>query len=135
MTTAVIGITHKVNHEYINQIVTVTPRKKSHLKYFLNNKFTAGRHLEDDLKKYYIGDGENIIYKKETRLKNVFVYTYKITRPVERYLHDIEFTIFADIPGSTGCMDCWHYRETYNRCLYYKKMEIKIKKTCVGFEQ
>ena len=135
MISAKINIQYKNNHSTIIQTVTITPQKIGHLKYFLNNKYRAGQKLEDKLRAYYIGDGENLVFEKQLRHSNILVFVYKIIKPVKRDFSNIEFTIFTEIPTNSGCINCAHYRQKYSRCLYLAKMNITLKKTCVAFEE
>ena len=135
MISAKIIITYHVNTTTVTQRVTIQPNKKSHLKYLLNNKYIAGHKLEDKLRRYYIGDGENLIFQKEARHKNVLAFTYKIIGELKRDFKSVEFNIFAQVPTEHLCLSCRYYRENYKRCLYYKKMHIEFKKHCVSYEQ
>lgn len=135
MTSAVINIHYNLQSDSIRQIITINPDKKRHLKYFLNNKYEAGKRLEDELRKYYIGDGESILFDKENQYDNIKIIDYKIIKSAEHHFTPIEFSIFATLPSGEGCLACRYYRPRYRRCLYYKKMHITIKQKCVAFEQ
>lgn len=135
MIAAKVNIQYKNNHSTIIQTVTISPQRAGHLKYFLNNKYNTGKKLEDKLKAYYIGDGENLVFEKQSRHSNVLVFVYKIIKPVKRNFSDVEFTIFSEIPATSGCANCMHYRQKYGRCLYFAKINIKLKRTCVSFEE
>jgi len=135
MISASISIKHKINNSHVTQTVTINTQRKGHLKYFLNNKYVGGRKLEDELRKHYIGDAEHLIYEKETRHKNVLVFTYKIIKTLNNDFPDREFTVFTELPTENLCFSCRYYRETYSRCLYSKKMHMGPKKYCVNYEQ
>lgn len=134
MISALINISYHVNTSSITQIIRIDA-KRGHFKYFLNNKYIAGRKLDNKLRGYYIGDGTNIIFQKEAIHKNVIAITYKIIGSIQKNFDDIEFTIFAPVPGEFLCLDCRYFRDEYNRCLYFKKMNIKFKKHCIAYEQ
>lgn len=135
MITARIQINYKTENNRLIQTIQILPQKKRHIKYFLNNKYQAGRILERVLQDYYVGNGESIIFKKEEDYKNIRKIEYSIEDKIKPKFDDIELTIFSEVPQSEGCLGCKYFREKYKRCLFYQKMNIKIKKRCVDFVQ
>jgi hypothetical protein len=94
--------------------------------------------LEKAMSKYYVGDGENIIFKKKFKFNNLTTLTFdKANTSVEirPELISAQFMVEAPIPSTHGCLDCEHFRESNRMCMYYQILGIKIRKNCPDFRQ
>lgn len=122
----------------VQQYFRIEALNVRHLRYFTDDKFLGYHKLQDELAKYYIGDGENIIYYKKQSYRNVIVVLYK--KNVENFVipeeyKDKQFILEADIPSTFGCLNCIYWRKNNRVCTYYKKMGMDIKQNCVDFRQ
>jgi len=136
-TFAHIKITYEEAPDKIKQIISIEPEKKKYLKYFIYNKFSGGRRLEDRLTTFYAGDGDNIFFRGEKHVKNKIILFYTKKRNIPVGFENIEFTVWTVIPQTEGCDDCKFYAETerYNICKAREMMNFKKRKKCVFFEQ
>lgn len=108
------------------------------LQYFTDDKFLGYHILEKEMLKYYIGDGENIVYRKKVYYNNLFtIFFEKLNENVDcsnEYL-SAQFTIEAPIPATLGCKNCIYFKKKHKQCLYYQQMGIKMRKNCADFRQ
>jgi hypothetical protein len=108
------------------------------LQYFIDDKFLGYHILEKEISKYYIGDGENIVYRKKIYYNNLFTVVFeKLNENVNcsgEFLN-AQFTIEAPIPATLGCKNCTYFKKKHRQCSYYQQMGIKMKKNCADFRQ
>lgn len=108
------------------------------LQYFTDDKFLGYHILEQEMSKYYAGDGESIIYRKKIYYNNLITVVFeKLDKEAtcqEQY-QEAQFIVEAPVPASLGCKDCTHFRKKYRQCTYYQQMGITLKKNCVDFKQ
>lgn len=107
------------------------------LRYFTDEMYLGYHALEKAMSKYYVGDGENIIFKKKFKFNNLTTLTFdkvNITE-IRPELISAQFMVEAPIPATHGCLDCEHFRESNRMCLYYQILGIKIRKNCPDFRQ
>ena len=108
------------------------------LQYFTDDKFTGYHILEREMSKFYIGDGENIVYRKKIYYNNLITVVFekinKNSNISSEYLN-VQFTIEAPIPATLGCKDCTHFKKKHRQCLYYQQIGIKLRKNCADFKQ
>ena len=108
------------------------------LQYFTNDKFIGYHVLEKEMLKYYIGDGENIVYRKKMCYNNLITVVFeKLNKDFSdsNEYSNIQFIIEAPIPATLGCKDCIYFKKKYKQCLYYQQMGIKLRKNCADFRQ
>jgi len=135
MTQATISISYKIKEDELLQYIYIKPEKKRHLKYFMSNKYQAGRALEKALHYFYAGDGENILYQEEKIFDSVKIIKYKLENKIKPKFNNLEFTIFAELPQTEGCISCRFFKPQHKICTYYNKINIKVRKKCSAFEQ
>jgi hypothetical protein len=108
------------------------------LQYFTDVKFLGYHILEKEMSKFYIGDGEKIVYRKTIHYHNLITVIFeKLDKSVnikDEFLN-VQFTVEAPIPATIGCTDCTYFKKKYRQCLYYQQMGIKLRKNCADFKQ
>jgi len=108
------------------------------LQYFTDVKFLGYHILEKEMSKFFIGDGEKIVYRKTIHYHNLITVIFerldKTTNVSNEFLN-AQFTVEAPIPATQGCKDCSFFRRKYKQCLYYQQMGIKLRTSCVAFNQ
>lgn len=138
LATANVHLTHKRSENFYYQTILITPSKKSHLRYFVYDKYHACRQLEEMLDDLYLGDGENIFFRDRHTFRNQTVIKYEIINDIPIDLKDRKFRIEANVPRHDGCAFCEHLRlskQGRDRCAYYRKFLDKHKVHCSDFSE
>jgi hypothetical protein len=108
------------------------------LQYFTDDKFLGYHILEKEISKFYVGDGEKIVYRKKIYYNNLITVVFEKLEKnvtVSSEYWDAQFIVEAPVPATLGCKDCTHFRKKYRQCLYYQQMGIKLRKNCADFKQ
>ena len=108
------------------------------LQYFTDDKFLGYHILEQEMSKYFIGDGETIVYRKTVYYNNLITVFFEKLNPnanVSNEFLNVQFTVEAPIPATLGCKDCTFFRKKNRTCLYYQQMGMEIRKNCADFKQ
>lgn len=108
------------------------------LQYFTDDKFLGYHILEKEMSKYFIGDGENIVYRKTVYYNNLITVFFEKINPnatMSSEFMNAQFLIEAPVPATLGCKDCTYFKKKYKQCLYYQQMGIKLRKNCADFKQ
>lgn len=108
------------------------------LRYFTDEMYLGYHALERAMSKYYVGDGETIIFRKKFRFNNLTTLTFDKTNPVVEIRPELisaQFMVETTIPATHGCLDCEHFRPSNRMCMYYQTLGIKIRKNCPDFRQ
>lgn len=123
--------------KYIYQNFRLVVSDSRLLQYFTDDKFLGYYILEKEMGKYYIGDGENIVYRKKTYYNNLITVTFEkvAETAIMNELLEAQFSVEATIPATLGCKDCAYFKKRYSQCLYYQEMGITMKKNCSDFRQ
>lgn len=138
LVTANIHITNKRADKYYYQTIRIVTSKKSHLRYFIYDKYQACRILEETLDELYLGDGDNIFFRDRNTFRNQTVIKYEIVNDIEIDLKDKKFRIEANVPRHDGCSFCEHLiksKKGKDRCAYYRKFLNKHKVYCSDFSE
>lgn len=133
-----IYITNKRSDNFYYQTIRIVASKKSHLRYFIYDKYQACRTLEDTLDELYLGDGENIFFRDRHTFRNQTVIKYEIINDIEIELKDKKLRINANVPRHDGCAFCEHLIKSKtgkDRCSYYRKFLDKHKVHCSDFSE
>jgi len=124
------------DHKYIYQNFRLVTSNSKLLKFFTNDKYTGFHELDEALRIYYIGDGENIIFRKKTIYNNLVVITYERLNDDIKYDNsEKNFDVITTIPFNNGCISCEYFRKKNRICMYAYIVGIKIKKSCEDFKQ
>lgn len=123
------------DHNNIYQNFRLVTSNITLLKYFTDDKYVGYHDLSSELEKYYIGDGENIVFRKKTVYNNLVVIMYERLNLIEYDNSEKNFDITTDIPISNGCLSCEYFRKKNRICMYSREIGIKIKKNCDDFKQ
>jgi hypothetical protein len=108
------------------------------LQYFIDDKYLGYHILENEMAKYFVGDGENIIFRNKTNYSNlVSVEFEKLNKSAKVPESDkgAQFMVEAPIPATTGCKSCEYFRRKNKMCLYYQQIGINLKESCSDFKQ
>jgi hypothetical protein len=138
MTSATITLSYKsdpANH-FIYQNILISPSKRSHIRYFTMEKYSAGRKVDDLLSTLYVGDGLNVFFRHRQKFRNQIIIKYEIVNPIELDLKEKKFHISAEVPKYDGCQFCQHLRPSsrgQSRCALYKKFLDRLKIFCSDF--
>lgn len=117
------------------RIVVSEPRL---LKYFTDTKFIGYENLSDEMGKYYIGNGEDILFREKMEFRNLIMVKFEKTRPnaeVDESLKEVQFKVDAPIPSNEGCINCIFWRKKNKKCLFYQKIGMEIRTQCPDFKQ
>lgn len=124
--------------KYIYQNFRLVVSDSRLLQYFTDDRFLGYYILEKEMGKYYIGDGENIVYRKKTYYNNLITVTFERVAEIVSVGNEsleAQFSVEAAIPATLSCKDCAYFKKRYNQCLYHQEMGITMKKNCSDFRQ
>jgi hypothetical protein len=108
------------------------------LTYFTNEAFLGYHILDQEMAKYYAGDGEKIIFRMKMYFNNLITVVFdKLEKDakVRKEIVNAQFRVEAPIPATQGCLDCEHFRKNNRVCQYYQIIGIKIRMNCPDFRQ
>jgi hypothetical protein len=108
------------------------------LTYFTDEAFLGYHVLDEEMSKYYAGDGEKILFRMKMYFNNLVTVVFdKLEKDakVREEIVNAQFKVEAPIPATTGCLDCEHFRKSNRVCQYYQIIGIKIRMTCPDFRQ
>lgn len=128
----------QLTDKYIYQNFRLVTSDMRLLQYFTDDKFIGYYILERKMAKYYIGDGENIVYRKKTYYNNLITVTFERMNDIDipaQALLNVQFLAETNIPSILGCKDCIYFKKKYSQCTYSQDMGIKMKKSCLDFRQ
>ena len=138
LATADIYITVKRSENFYYQTIRIVPSKKSHLRYFMYDKYHAAREVEKVLDEIYLGNGIDICFRDRNTFRNQTVIKYEIINDIPIEIKEKKFRVEANVPRHDGCMFCEHLRRSKSgkdRCAYYKKFLDKHKVFCSDFSE
>jgi hypothetical protein len=138
MTSAIITLSYKSDPEnhLVYQNILISPSKRSHIRFFTMEKYSAGRKVDDLLSTLYIGDGTNIFFRHKQKFRNQVIIKYEIVKSIELDLREKKFHITAEVPKYDGCESCQYLRQSKKgqpRCIFYKKFLERLKVFCSDF--
>ena len=138
LATAEIHIINKRSDNFYYQTIRIVPSKKSHLRYFVYDKYHACRAVEETLDELYLGDGENIFFRDRNTFRNQTVIKYEIINDITIDTNDKKFRVEANVPRHDGCVFCEHLirsKKGKDLCGYYRKFLDKHKVHCSDFSE
>ena len=122
--------------KFIYQNFRLVASNFSVLKYFLEDKFSGYYRLADEMNNYFLGDVDNIEFDRKITQGNLLTVIYKkrTDKAIPRF-EEARFKVRTTVPENEGCISCTYWRKRHRRCLYYGKMGITKKESCVDFRQ
>lgn len=132
---ATLTIEIKRDNNLLYQTIKITPTKRTHIRYFMYDKYVIGRSVDDLLDTLYVGDGENIFFESKQKFRSQIMITYRIENEIELPKNKKLF-IKGGVPKFDGCIYCQHIKESKmgkSRCMYYRKFLNKLKTFCSDF--
>jgi hypothetical protein len=124
-----------VDNKFIYQNFRLVTSNNNLLKYFIDDQYNGFHELNEKMEDYYIGDGENILFREKIIYNNLIVVKFEILNNIKFDIEEKSFDVTTNIPYNNGCLSCDYFVPKDRICKYYREMGIKIKNNCVDFKQ